>query len=273
MRINQHTKISALIKANELSIDAIASIAKPLRKIKIPLLRKFLTPRVNILEASKIAGVTVMDFRRVLEPLGFVWEEEIAEDDALLDPAERPEWLLKAKHLDTMDVRPMLEEDKDPLKEIFQAYKVLPEQGVLHIINSFVPYPLIKRLEDRGALSYTESIREEEYHSYFYKAKVLNAKPAEAEAVTFVSLEEFTDLLESRDQEQLVELDVRDLPMPQPMDLIISTLSEMEPLEWLYIQHKKVPLHLLEELESLNFRIFLCEVNQADVRIIIYPQE
>ncbi|WP_313367776.1 hypothetical protein [Sphingobacterium mizutaii] len=134
MIINQFTKISELIKANELCIDAIASIAKPLRKIKIPLLRKVLTPRVNIMEAAKIANCSVDDFRRVLEPLGFTWEEA-TETKTSQEKKEqnKPGWLIECEQIVPLDVRPILDADRDPLKEIMIAYKALPEKAVLEI--------------------------------------------------------------------------------------------------------------------------------------------
>lgn len=274
MRINQHTKISELIKANELAIDAIASIAKPLRKIKIPLLRKVLTPRVNIGEASKIAGVSIMEFRRVLEPLGFIWEDTNHSSPLeVQQETGRPDWLKNASSLKALDVRPLLDADKDPLKDIFQAYKALPLHGVLYIINSFIPVPLIKRLEERGALCHTESISDNEYHSYFYKTKEDKKEKSKAQNIAFLTIEEFEEKIMSLTDSKKIEVDVCHLPMPQPMELILHFLSELNNNEYLYVLHRKVPLHLLEELEQSSFQIFICEPVEGDVRLLIFPKE
>lgn len=77
MKIDQHTKISDLIKYDSASIDAIASIAKAFHKLKNPILRKLLASRVNIAEAAKIGKCSVLDFQRVLIPLGFQWKTDI----------------------------------------------------------------------------------------------------------------------------------------------------------------------------------------------------
>ena len=75
MKITKKTKISELIKHDIRSIDAIASIAKPFKKLKNPLLRKLMASRVNIAEAAKIGGATVAEFVQVLAPLGFEFDE------------------------------------------------------------------------------------------------------------------------------------------------------------------------------------------------------
>ena len=271
MIINQFTKISELIKANELCIDAIASIAKPLRKIKIPLLRKVLTPRVNIMEAAKIANCSVDDFRRVLEPLGFTWEEA-TETKTSQEKKEqnKPGWLIECEQIVPLDVRPILDADRDPLKEIMIAYKALPEKAVLEIINSFLPFPLISRLEDKGTFSYTDEISKTEFHTYFYKPMAEKAVTKIESMISFVSFDVIEKILNTKSFD-MVELDVRSLPMPQPMERILETLGQLKANEGLFVQHKKVPLYLLEELGNLPYRVFVSEIAEGDVRILIHP--
>lgn len=69
----------------------------------------------------------------------------------------------------------------------------------------------------------------------------------------------------------MVELDVRSLPMPQPMERILETLGQLKANEGLFVQHKKVPLYLLEELGNLPYRVFVSEIAEGDVRILIHP--
>ncbi|WP_313189535.1 DUF2249 domain-containing protein [Sphingobacterium sp.] len=271
MIINQFTKISELIKANELCIDAIASIAKPLRKIKIPILRKVLTPRVNIMEAAKIANCSVDDFRRVLEPLGFTWEEQTAALDATEEKENtKPGWLLESEHIVPLDVRPILDAGRDPLKEIMSAYKSLPEKAVLEIINTFLPFPLISRLEDKGAFSYTDEVSKTEFHTYFYKPMAEKSVTKIESMISFVSYDVIEGILNKKSFDML-ELDVRSLPMPQPMERILETLAQLKANEGLFVQHKKVPLYLLEELGNLPYRVFVSEIAEGDVRILIHP--
>ncbi len=272
MRINQHTKISALIKANESSIDAIASIAKPLRKIKIPLLRKFLTPRVSIVEAASIAGCEVQDFKRVLVPLGFIWEEdEFAENTQQeVNKPEKPAWLEHAIIGKELDVRPILLGGQDPLKEILQAYHQVPSGSVFLLINSFIPYPLIPILEKKGAQCFVEEMETREnpvYHCFFLKEEPVQEL---AEPISFIAIHELEEILENYPSEKILFLDVRGLPMPQPMEQILMKLNDLQKAEILYVQHHKVPLYLMEELEKERYTMRIAEVGEGDVRILFY---
>lgn len=71
MYINEDTKISALIRHNPKSIDAIVSISNNFDKLKNPILRKILASRVSIKQAAKIGGSTIEAFYDKLTPLGF----------------------------------------------------------------------------------------------------------------------------------------------------------------------------------------------------------
>ena len=58
MVVNRKTRISAVIKANKQSIDAITSINKHFNKLRNPVLRKVLAPRVTVEDAAKIVSST-----------------------------------------------------------------------------------------------------------------------------------------------------------------------------------------------------------------------
>ncbi len=122
--ISINTKISELIKENSGSVDAIASIAKPLEKLKNPILRKIMASRVTIAEASKMTGTNIDDFKRVLSPLGFIFEgEESTKEERAAK--SKPSWLHNASKeiIDFYDVRPIIDNGADPLKEILQLMK------------------------------------------------------------------------------------------------------------------------------------------------------
>src|SRR5690606_30987926 len=91
MDINKNTRISELIKENKASIDAIASLAKPLEKLKNPVLRRIMASRVTLTEAAQMGGCSIADFIRVLRPLGFNWIDPTYSATAAAQ--ERPAWL------------------------------------------------------------------------------------------------------------------------------------------------------------------------------------
>jgi len=152
MNFTPQTKISDIINYNKASIDAIASIAPPLKRLKNPILRKVMASRVTVVEAANMGGCKVEDFVRVLEPLGYSFDMGSAQAPGVqqtLLKNEKPEWLKNSstESIINFDVRPIIEHGTDPLKEIMQKFKEVEPGKILCIINSFVPTPLIHLLQ------------------------------------------------------------------------------------------------------------------------------
>src|SRR3546814_471649 len=145
MVINKHTRVSAVIKANADSIAAIAALARPLRKLNNPLLRRVMAPRVTLAEAAAIGGCSLADICAALEPLGFLFtDESVSQSPEEVPTVQRPAWLTEVdkEGQDLFDVRESIESGDDPLKAIVQRYRTLPPGNLLCIINSFIPYQI-----------------------------------------------------------------------------------------------------------------------------------
>lgn len=274
MIINKHTRVSEVIKANADSIAAIAALAKPLRKLKNPLLRRVMAPRVTLAEAAAIGGCSMADIRAALEPLGFRFADEARTDSQEeRENIERPDWLAAADEdvADFFDVRELIESGDDPLRAIVQRYGALPTGNVLCIVNSFIPYPLINLLGKKGAESFVETVGDRVYHTWFFKREMPAKRTEEsgAERVIMHDAPSFNRILEAYPDQRLIRLDVRPLPMPQPMETILETLPALAPGQALYVQHKRVPLHLLEELAEQAYVTHIHEVREGDVKLLI----
>ena len=272
MKIDKSTRISALIKANKDSIDAIASLSGPLEKLKNPVLRKLMASRVSIAEAAKMGNCSIADFQRVLAPLGFEFEE------SALSPADqpgeqKPEWMktLPGKNINSFDVREMLAAGNDPLKEIMKRFKATEPGKALCIISTFVPTPLVRLLEKDGTLCYTDSISEKEYHTYFFKQERKKEPPQEKRQphLTTEKDGEFQKLKQQFAEKGITEIDVRHLEMPGPMQAILAALETLPSGKALLVHHKRVPVYLLEELEDKDFIIHIFNVSETDVKLLI----
>lgn len=269
--INQHSKIAAIIRANKDSIPAIASLARPLEKLKNPLLRKLLAARVTVAEAAKIGGCTLQDFANALAPLGFIFEftgptEYEAE-------AQKPAWLkhIPEAAIKSFDVRPILTTGNDPLKAILQQYSELEGGSILRIVNSFIPYPLIKLLEKKKALCFTTAVSAAEYHTWFLKPAEENALQTAAEGNVFVETEQsFAAVCGNFSGDQLSEIDVRQLEMPGPMQRILQYLEQQQDGQALYVYHKRVPVYLLEELADKAWHVHILTYSATDTRLLIF---
>lgn len=274
--ITPKTKISELIKENSKSVDAIASLAKPLEKLKNPILRKIMASRVTIAEAAKMGGTTVAEFQRVLTPLGFIFGEEngsLAETEKEV----KPEWLVNANpdHIDDFDVRPIIDNGADPLKEILHRFKEVESGKILCVINNFVPTPLIHLLkQEKAEATFVENVSDNEFRTYFLKKE----KEAAVSTVTadekliMDSEESFKAVCEKFAPETTKKIDVRELEMPGPMQLILSELEELPHGHALYIDHKRVPVYLLEELADKNYQVHIQNRDEGDVKMLIFKK-
>ncbi|QDP85495.1 DUF2249 domain-containing protein [Chryseobacterium sp. SNU WT5] len=274
--ITAKTKISELIKFNPKSVDAIASLAKPLEKLKNPILRKIMASRVNIGEAAKMGGTTVEEFKRVLLPLGFTFDQDLSSKDETTAET-KPDWLRNAKQVDIdfYDVRPIIDNGADPLKEILGRFKTVEPGKILCIINNFVPTPLIHLLkQEKAEETFVETISDKEFNTYFLKREkeVTNSSTTADEKLQMDDEESFAAICNRFTNQQTKEIDVRELEMPGPMQLILSELEELKPENALYVNHKRVPVYLLEELADKNYEVHINNRQDGDVKMLIFKK-
>ena len=272
MQITPLTRISVLIKHNKDSIDAIASIAKPLEKLKNPILRKIMASRVNIAEAAKLSDTHIKDFARVLKPLGFELIDTEEEDE--IQNTTTPDWLknMDKTTIENFDVRAILASGDDPLKQIIKRFKEVEIGNTLCIINSFVPTPLINLLQKDGVKTHTIALNPNEFHSYFFKSTSLKPIREEntSEQVFMDNDERFQELYDSFPKDKIKEIDVRHLEMPMPMQTILQELAVLEKGNALYVNHKRIPIYLLEELADQDFQIHVLNIEENNVKLLIF---
>lgn len=258
--INAHTKISALIKAHPEAIDAIASINPHFKKLQNPLLRKMFASRVTISDAARIGKCGVEAFYKKLIPLGFTIDNSANEFMQEMQTAET-----KQQHYHQMlDVRADIEQGNDPFKKIMAQMATLKEGETLLLINSFEPIPLIRILSEKGYTTEVEVVAADEVHTYFHKKK---------EAIAIANMQEGNEkAFAEKEQEyntRLRAIDVRSLPMPQPMMAIMKELEKLPEGMALYVHQKRVPMFLLPELKSLHFKAVFKPADDG-IKMIIY---
>jgi len=268
MKIDKDTKISRLLNENPKAIEAIASINKHFRKLKNPILRKTLAPRVSIADAARIGGTSVNAFFEKLAPLGFEAGPQAEETD--INTQYKIEMdNFKKENVVQMDVRPVIEAGNDPFKAIMGAIKTLPGDGVLEIINVFEPIPLINNLREKGFASFTERPTEGEVHTFFKKTG--EAAQDEAPVQEQTDLSSF-ELKVVEFGENIKTIDVRHLEMPEPMVTILQEVEILPEGHALYVHHKRIPQFLLPELKKREFEILNSEVDENNMNLLIYKK-
>ena len=68
------------------------------------------------------------------------------------------------------------------------------------------------------------------------------------------------------------EIDVRDLEMPMPMVTILQEVEKIADDEVLYVHHKRLPQYLLPELETRDWHYVNKEVDEDNMKFIIYKK-
>src|SRR5690606_42011220 len=136
-------------------------------------------------------------------------------------------------------------------------------------INTLSLHDALPILEKKGAKTFVEQVDEHEYHTYFLKERPMG-KQVQETPISTLSWEDFQTLLQQYQELNIIQLDVRDLPMPQPMERILNTLPELDNGTVLYVRHRRVPLPLREEMENYDFVVKLCGMSDGDVRLLIH---
>jgi uncharacterized protein (DUF2249 family) len=266
MTINANTKIASLLKQNPGALDAIISINPRFEKLRNPLLRKLMAARTSISMASKISGNSPQEFYAKLAPLGFEIDEKSEPDKNEERPA-LPAFFNTIKQGDVheLDVRPIIDAGNDPLRLITDKVKSLPKGGVLKIINSFEPTPLILLLQKQGFEYYVDVVNDQLVETYFYKkddAEVLLNETVPAAEDWDAYVQKFSNKIQT--------IDVRNLAMPGPMLTILEALDNLPSDTALFVYHKRIPVFLLPELKERKFDYRIKEISDGQVHLLIF---
>ncbi|MHB8260010.1 MAG: DUF2249 domain-containing protein [Bacteroidia bacterium] len=265
MIINANTKIAAVLKQHPDAIEAIISISPKFEKLRNPLLRKLMAGRTSISMASKISGCSINDFFTKLKPLGF---EIDSNAQPLIDKKKKlPNFMtsIKKNQIIDLDVRPVLSSGTDPLNIILEKIKTIQTGQVLKIINTFEPVPLIKLLEKKGFVTYTNAIDANVVETYFYKQ---TENPIETTPT--INASNGWDAILHRFKDKIQTIDVSALEMPQPMLEILDALDKLQPEIALLVYHKRIPVFLLPELAKRKFDYRIKEISESDVHLLIF---
>ena len=69
---------------------------------------------------------------------------------------------------------------------------------------------------------------------------------------------------------KLETVDVRQLEMPLPMLTILDELDKLPTGQALYVDHKRIPVFLLPELEERKFEYRAKEISEGNVKLFIF---
>ena len=273
MLVNERTKIATLLKHHPDALETIIKLSPDFKKLRNPILRTLMAGRTTIAMAAKIGGCKPADFFAALTPLGFE-REYLSPADAPkgdLDPQPKPAYLQHTQpdQFIRFDVREILAKGSDPLKAIQQKVKSISSGQVLVIINSFEPTPLIKLLEKQGFTSYVNPVDTDTIETFFFFFNKDDQAAPEVYSPPKNNSDDWSTVMKQYEG-NCIEVDVRELEMPQPMMTILEQLETLPADHALYVHHKRVPVYLLEELKERAFDYRINDVQDGEVYLLIF---
>ncbi len=269
--INAQTKIGQLLEVDrDLVIKTLVGLNKKFSKLKNPILRNLLVKRVSIADACKISKTDIADFMRSMKQIGFQITNEMPTENNL--SALTASFREPLDYLE-LDVRPILAQDKDPLKEILVCIKKLKEDQGLKLVNTFEPLPLIHLLADKGFSYRVEHLDVNMVITYFNRSALTTTDILTIPATELtIDDKQFDLMLAGFVPDRVNYMDVRDLEMPKPMLAILEQTPKLTAGKALFIYHKKVPVYLLPELEKQGLSYIFKTIGPGNVNMLIYKK-
>lgn len=265
MKISKDDRIADILKKYPDLIEVLVNYNQHFKLLKNPLLRRTVAKLATVEKAARVAGVSLRGLLKVLnEEVGYemTHEELLSIPEFKRGPDDMPEEIKGAKPEDivTLDVRQMLRNGEEPFAKIMDTVKELKDNQIFRLEVLFEPGPLYDVMERKGFSSYTEKKGEEHYCVYFYRKD----KSRELKSQEIIPLNE-----RKRIEGNKVILNVRGLEPPQPMELVLTTLEELNDEQELIVEHERTPVFLLPRLKERGFRYEIQERGHGEVIITI----
>lgn len=159
--------------------DTLIEISPKFKKLENPLIFNTVAKFTTVEKAASIGKVYLKEMLYKLnETIGkeeeyFNYEKSriVNMKDNFLKKSlennnEKPLWMDKKDNFKILDVRNL---GHDPFPEITNEAKKLKTGEGFILIQTFEPLPVISYLAKSGIEHYTEKIKEDEFHVYFYK--------------------------------------------------------------------------------------------------------
>lgn len=265
--ITKDLKISKMLKQFPQTLQVLVGISPHFKKLNNKLLRKSLAGRVTVEQAAQVAGVPLNGLLLNLNlAIGEMEQnsQAIKEDKELMENSNKGTETAKPEFPDhvsmnkiiELDVRPVISSGQDPFKDIMGNIKSLKDDETLMIINTFEPVPLYSVLGKKG-FGHKTINENGVWKIYFFKEA--NQTSYKEEAVESKPIFD----------EEIFELDVRNLEPPEPMIRILETLPKLSEDTILLVHHHREPLMLYDKLSERGYSAVTNKIEENYYKVVI----
>lgn len=279
--ITKSMKISKLLKEYPDSLQVLLRVSPHFSKLQNKILRKALAGRVTVEQAASIAGIDLDYLLSELNnthpnngsnDLGSIVSENLQigmMKERSLSLEDKPEYLksIASDRILSLDVRPIINSGRDPLKDILSVIKILKKNQIFIITNSFEPIPLYSLLAKQGFSHWTETVDPSNSHgSKYYKVYFYKEKDGIAEET---NLYHSSKKISENDFENIIELDVHELQPPEPMMRILENLSSIDEKSVMLVHHHREPVLLYPKLDERGYYAYCEKIGDESFKILI----
>jgi len=258
-------RVSSVLAREPALLEVFLQTSPSFAMLKNPMARKTMAKLVTIEQAARVAGV---EAQVLLARLNAALGEGPAEPPPAVAEAKAPEpppaappppglLATPAERIADLDVREDLRAGKEPLRQILEAVRALPEGHVFRLRAIFEPAPLYDVLAKQGFGHFTERFEKDDWRVWFFRDPNARASVAKPKAAA------------PAEDDGMIVLDVRELEPPEPMQRTLEALSKLEPGQTLVQINARVPQFLLPKLEERGFSYEIREQSDELVRIFI----
>jgi uncharacterized protein (DUF2249 family) len=276
--ISADMTVAQLLAEHPELLQFMTGYSRHFERLRNPLIRRVMAPRVTIAEAARMAGIPcdtlVTDLSRAAAPVplasGPTARDRNRSDAPSAIPARRPKPAFLAeldpRRLVTLDLRDDIARGEEPFARIMTTVKALRPGEMLVLRAPFEPIPLYHVLRRRGFDYWSECRAPDDWTLWFFRESGAGARePADATAERTVD----TDSTAA----PALTIDVRGLEPPQPMVRVLEGLEAMAPGATLEVIHDRRPLFLYPQLDARGFVHATDELRPGVVRIrITHPR-
>lgn len=143
--ITPKTKVAELLNTYPQLEKLLIEMVPKFDKIQNPILRKTIAKVTSLSQAAIIGGIKVEVMVSQLRAAVGQHTTEAIESEQIAYSLEKPEWFNESLISETIDTGEMLNRGEHPVHEVLSAVKKLPEEGILKVMVSFIPAPMIDK--------------------------------------------------------------------------------------------------------------------------------
>lgn len=167
-QITPDMKISELLKEYPELEDKLIEIAPTFKKLKNPVLRKTLTKVTSLKQASTVGGVSLAEMiNRLRNEAG---QNKLDVESTKKSNQIRPEWVQEEKIKISYDASLDLEGGQHPVGKVSKEILSLENDDIYLLVTPFIPGPLIDIVEEKGFVTFSETINESEARTYIKRS-------------------------------------------------------------------------------------------------------